>query len=138
MTYPDNCLRGISVPDHVLEDGSVSTAAFNFADAARDDGWKELSINWDDDENSKDILLDQKKENGELQFKVGYAVVPRSEIDHLINQPSINGTLSYERLPKEKNKYHGNILLKGTLAKPTIKKIQAGLALIVSSVVQRT
>jgi hypothetical protein len=64
--------------------------------------------------------------------------VPRGEIDHLINQPTVNGTLSYERLPTENNKYHGNILLWGTLSKPTIRKIQAGLALIVSNVVERT
>jgi hypothetical protein len=69
MTYPNNCLRGLSVPDHVLEDGSVSTAAFNFSDAIRDDGWKELSINWDDDENSKDTLLNQKKKMGNYSLK---------------------------------------------------------------------
>jgi hypothetical protein len=138
MNYPENCLRGISVPDHILEDGSVSTVAFNFSDVIREDGWKELSVNWDDDENSKETLLNQKRENGEPQFKVGYAIVPRNELDHLINQPMVNGTLSYERLPIENNKYHGNILLKSNLPKPTIRKIQAGLALIVSRVVQRT
>ncbi len=137
MLYPDNCLRGISVPDHILEDGSVSTAAFGFSDLIRGDGWKELSINWDDDENSKEVLLNWKKENGELQFKVGYAIVPRAEIDHLINQPTVNGTLSYERMPVENNNYHGNLLLKGNLPKPTIRKIQAGLALIVSKVIPR-
>jgi len=137
MLYPEGCLRGLSVIDHVLEDGSVSTAAFNFSEVTRGDGWKELSINWDDDENSKETLLNQRKENGEFQFKVGYAVVPRSELDHLIHQPTVNGTLSYERSPLENNKYHGNILLKGTLTKPTIRKLQAGLALIVSRVVQR-
>ena len=137
MLYPDSCLRGISIPDHILEDGSVSTVAFNFSDLTRQDGWKELSINWDDDEGSRETLLNQKKEEGELQFKVGYAIIPRSEIDHLINQPTVNGTLSYERLPIENNKYHGNILLKGNLPKPTTRKIQAGLALIVSKVVHR-
>lgn len=138
MNYPEDCLRGISAPDHILEDGSVSTVAFNFSDGIRDDGWKELSINWADDESSKESLLNQQKENGELQFKVGYAIVPRREMDHLIAQPMVYGTLSYERLPTENNKYHGNILLRGNLPKPTIRKIQAGLALIVSKVVQRT
>jgi len=137
MSYPENCLRGISDPGHILEDGSLSSAAFNFSETIRDDGWKELSINWDDDENCKEILLDQKKGNGELQFKAGYAILPRNELDHLSNQPMVNGILSYERLPLENNKYHGNILLRGNLPKPTIKKLQAGLALIVSRVVPR-
>ena len=108
-----------------------------FSDLIRTDGWKELSVNWDDDENSKNVLLDQKKENGEIQFKAGYAIIPRSELDHLISQPTVNGLLSYERSPLENNSYHGNVLLKGNLPKPTIKKIQAGLALFVSKVVKR-
>ena len=137
MTYPDNCLRGISVPNQLEEDGSVSTFAFNFSEIIRADGWKDLSINWDDDDGAGKALLDQKKENGEIQFKVGFAVVPRKEIDHLICQPTVNGVLAYERHKLENNPYHGNLLLKGDLPKPTIRKLQAGLALLVSKIIRR-
>ena len=137
MPYPDNCLRGISVPDQLEESGSVSTSAFNFSDVVRDDGWKDLSINWEDDEGAGKAVLDQKKANGEIQFKVGYAIIPRKEIDHLINQPTVSGVLAYERQQLDDNSYHGNILIKGNLPKPTIRKLQAGLALLVSEVVLR-
>ena len=137
MTYPENCLRGISVPEHLDEDGSVATAAFNFSDHIRDDGWRDLSINWEDDKNAGQVLLNQKKENGEIQFRVGYAVLPRSEIDHLISQPTVNGTLGYERQALQDNPYHGNLLLKGNLPKPVYRKLQGGLALLVSRVITR-
>ena len=137
MPFPDNCLRGISVPDQILDDGTVSTAAFNFSENVRDDGFKELSIVWEDDEKASGVLLDQKKDTGEFQFKVGYAFVPRNEIDHLIKQPSVNNILNYERRELEDNPYHGNILVHGSTSRHMIRKIQAYLALFVSNVVRR-
>lgn len=137
MTFPDNCLRGISARDQLEEDNSVSSSAFNFSDLIRDDGWRDLSINWHDDEGAAEVLLNQKKANGEIQFKVGYAVIPREELDHLIKQPTINGMLNYERHQIDNNSYHGNILARGNVPKPTIRKLQAGLALLVSEVIRR-
>jgi len=137
MSFPDSCLRGISVPDQMLDDGTVSTAAFNFSDKVRGDGFKELSIVWEDDEKAGEVLLNQKKDNGEFQFKVGYAFVPRNEIDHLIKQPTVNGMLNYERQELENNPYHGNILVHSNTSRHMIRKIQAYLALFVSSVVRR-
>ncbi|MFZ5905007.1 MAG: hypothetical protein ACOYZ8_15790 [Chloroflexota bacterium] len=137
MTFPDNCLRGISAPDQLEEGNSVSSSAFNFSDLVRDDGWRDLSINWHDDEGAIQVLLNQKKADGEIQFRVGYAVIPREELDHLIKQPTVNGMLTYERHQIDNNPYHGNILVKGNLPKPTIRKLQAGLALLVSAVFRR-
>jgi len=137
MTFPDNCLRGITTLDQLEEGNSVSSSAFNFSDLIRDDGWRDLSINWHDDEGAVQVLLSQKKTNGEIQFKVGYAVIPREELDHLIKQPMVNGMLTYERHQIDNNPYHGNILVNGNLPKPTIRKLQAGLALLVSAVFRR-
>lgn len=137
MTFPDNCLRGISALDQLEEGNSVSSSAFNFSDSIRDDGWRDLSINWHDNEEAIQVLLSQKKVNGEIQFKVGYAVIPREELDHLIKQPTVNGMLSYERHNIDDNPYHGNIMVRGNLPKPTIRKLQAGLALLVSAVFRR-
>lgn len=137
MTFPDNCLRGITTLDQLEEGNSVSSSAFNFSDSIRGDGWRDLSINWQDDEGAVQVLLSQKKLNGEIQFKVGYAVIPREELDHLIKQPTVNGMLTYERHQIDNNPYHGNILVNGNLPKPTIRKLQAGLALLVSEVFRR-
>lgn len=137
MTFPDKCLRGISASEQLEEGNSVSSSAFNFSDLIREDGWRDLSINWHDDEGAVQVLLNQKKANGEIQFKIGYAVIPREELDHLIKQPTVNEALKYERHQIENNPYHGNILVRGNLSKPKIRQLQAGLALLVSVVVRR-
>jgi len=135
MKYPRNSIKGIPNNDFVIADGSVGSHLFHFRDEhKRDDGWVEQSINWEDDESVIDFTLQQKKEDGELQFKAGVAIVPRSEIDRLKNRPTIKGMLSYERRPLDNNPYHGNFLLKAEVPKPTMKKIAAGLALAVSEI----
>lgn len=136
MSFPDNCIRGIPNNSFVLEDGSPGSHLFHFkSEDAREDGWTEQSINWEDDDSVIKFTLNQTKEDGERQFKAGVAIIPRDEIDRLNKRPTVNGILSYERRPLEHNQYHGNILLRTNVPKPTMKKIAAGLALAVSEVI---
>jgi hypothetical protein len=133
MNYPENCIKGIPDNSFLVEDGSVGSHLFYFkSEYARDDGWTEQSINWDDDESVIDFTFRQTREDGEVQFRAGVVIIPRDEIDRLNNRPTIKGLLSYERQPVNDNPYHGNILLQTNVQKSTMKKIAAGLALAVS------
>ena len=139
MLYPDNSIKGIPNNDFIVKaDGSVGSHFFHWKpEHARDDGWTEQSINWQDDESVVEFTLSQTKDNGELQFKAGVAIVPRSEIDRLSNLPSVQRLISYERQEYEWNPYHGNILLSSKVPKQTMRKIAASLALSVSAVIRR-
>ena len=138
MDFPVNCLRGIPNNDFLVGDGSVASHLFTFKDEdKRDDGWIEQSINWEDDNSALAFTLKQLNDKGEIQFKAGIAVLPRSELDHITKQPSVSGILAYERQPLEDNQYHGNILLKADTPKPTKKRIAATLATFVSYTVRR-
>ena len=136
--YPDRCIRGIPDNSFLTDDGSIGTHLFYFFDKHnRDDGWVEQSINWEDDDTVIEFSLQQKKVDGSLQFKAGIVLIPREEVDRLNNLPTVKGLISYERRPLEDNSYHGNILLKSSLPRPTMKKIAAGLALAVSDIINR-
>lgn len=138
MPFPDNCLRGIPNKDFLVkEDGSASAHLFFFSSeqSNREDEWIEQSINWEDDGSVIQFTLNQKKDSGDSQFKAGIAKIPRREIDRLNRLPSVNGVLSYERSLLETNQYHGNLLLKNNVAKLTMKKIAASLAMLVSEII---
>ena len=136
MCFPDNCIRGIPNPSFLLDDGSVGSHLFHFKEEdVRVDGWTAQSINWEDDGFAIEFTLNQRKENGERQFKAGVAIIPRDEIDRLNRRPTVKGILSYERQCLADNPYHGNILLRTDVPKPTMRKIAAGLALAVSGIV---
>ncbi len=74
--------------------------------------------------------MEQRKENGELQFKMGVSILPREELDRLNHLPTINGILSYERRPLEGNPYHGNLLLRDNTPSVLMKSIAASLVLV--------
>jgi hypothetical protein len=136
--YPDTCIKGIPNHSFVGPNGFPSTHLFYFDPPhAREDGWIEESINWEDDEQAIDFTLNQKKDDGTLQFKAGVALIPRGEIDRLNSQPSIANSLGYERAPLDGNPYHGNLLLQEAVPKAIMKKIAAGIALCVSEVIQQ-
>ena len=135
MSFPDNCIKGIPSKDFLIDDGPVAPHLFYFKEHARHDGWVEQSINWEDDDSAIGFTLNQRKENGERQFKAGVVIVPRDEIDRLNRRPAVNSILSYERRPLKNNPYHGNILLRVNVPKPTMKMIAAGLALAVSRII---
>jgi len=140
MSFPDNCIKGIPNSQYLVADGSVASHLFYFKrEHTRNDGWIEQSINWEDNSSVARFTLDQRKENGEIQFKAGVAVVPRDEIDRIRRRPTITSNiLSYERQHSTNNPYHGNILLQEDVPNLTMKKIAAGLALAVSNIIPQS
>jgi len=136
MSFPINSLKGILNNSYIVEGGTVSSHLFFFDDKyIRDDRWIEQSINWQDDENAMTLTLDQKKDDGTYQFKAGVAILPRKEIDRLINKPNVNGKLSYERQAIKNNPYHGNLLILNEIPKRIMKMWAAVLAVGVSQIV---
>ena len=133
MNYPKNSIKGIPNNDFLIEGRTVASHLFDFKQI-RDDGMVEQSINWEDDESVVDFTLNQRKENGDLQFRAGVAILPRSEIDRLSRLPTIRGLLSYERSPLDDNPYHGNLLLQANVPKAKMKQIAANLALAISGI----
>lgn len=132
MSFPAGCLKGIPNHSFINEEGFVLPHLFYFPSQARDENWKEQSINWEDDKDTLQFTFNQRKENGDLQFQVGVAIIPTEEIDRLCRRPSINNFLSYERQPISDNPYHGNLLLHKNASNILMKAIAAGLALAVS------
>lgn len=138
MSFPDNMIRGINSKNLIQEDGLVSTDVFYFTDDhTRDDGTFEQSINWEDEENVILFSLKQKKDDGNLQFGGGVAILNRHEIDRLSKLPTISEALSYDRAPIENNPYHGNLLLSAGVTRPRRKLIAATLAIHVMRVVHQ-
>ena len=134
MVYPDSFFRGISNKEDVDQDGILSAAVFLFTDKKnaplREDDYKEESISWKDDDAVLDLVLNQKKESGEIQFKVGVVEVQRNEVDRLKKMSHIKDYLSYERNVDEPaiNPYHGNLLLKKHTPSRLVKHIASMIA----------
>ena len=138
MNFPDNLIRGVPNDTYVNADGSVGSHLFYFTEGiGRSDGWTDLSVNWEDTDSVVEFTLNQRKSDGDFQFRGGATILPREEVDRLNNRPTIKGLLSYERQPEPDNPFHGNILLRANTSKPTMKLIAAGLALAISRVVPR-
>lgn len=140
MNFADELLRGIPNKQFVDSDGSPSASLFHFGTKSnilhREDGFHEESINWHDDQGAKNLIFAQKKENGELQFKAGIAVLIRKELDHIRSLPLVkNYQLFYERKAIDGNEYHGNLLLKSNTPTPIMKKIAAMIAMTVDEVI---
>jgi hypothetical protein len=130
--YPNNCIKGIKSADFVVGE-KVGTHLFYFFDSpARQDGWMEQSINWEDDCGVMDFTLQQRKTDQTLQFKAGIAIIPRNEIDKIMLLPGSVDLLSYERQVLPDNPYHGNILLKEGTPNHVMVQIAGSLALAVS------
>jgi hypothetical protein len=137
MDYPEKMLRGISDPSGINEDGRPSAAAFHFVTRNdRPDGFEEASINWMDDKKSIDILLSQCKEGSSVpQFKSGVAILPKSWVDTMMNNPAGKGIIDYERNKLPNNKYHGNLLRLASLPKSQKTMISATLAMGVENII---
>ena len=129
--YPNNCIKGIKSATFVVGE-KVGTHLFYFDSQARQDGWMEQSINWEDDCGVIDFTLQQRKTDQTLQFKAGIAIIPRNEIDRIMLLPGSVDLLSYERQALPDNPYHGNILLKEGTPNHVMVQIAGSLALAVS------
>jgi hypothetical protein len=112
--YPEKFIRGVSNPSFVDKIGRASADIFQFTDMNRKDGFFEVSINWYDDEDARNLIWEQRKlkDESRYQFKGGIAIINRSVVDELILDDLFKDVVQYERSPIEGNKYHGNILRK--------------------------
>lgn len=140
MNYPENFYRGISDPNSVNEYKEIGPGVFSFPKQESDkrpDGYFELSINWDDDENALELLKIQCKNNNQLQFKGGYCKVHLVTVIQWLELCYDKKVFSYERCPtpintlqgQVDNPYHGNLLLHHTASKFTRDNIQHALSM---------
>ena len=107
--FADNILKGITNSD-LIEGNSVNWTAFTPPSNSLVNGWKESSINWEDDSGAINNLLQQKNKNGDPKFKAGIVRISRNEIDKIIEHFKIFEKFSYNRDRLDNNKYHGNLL----------------------------
>ena len=132
MSFPNKLLRGISAENQIVDDGYASAVLFYFEERKnqeqREDNYFEESISWRDDKGADDIIFNQKKNDGNVQFKFGAALVCRSELDRIIVTPLVNRQLSYERKELADNPYHGNLLMSRNVSKRVRKQIAATIA----------
>lgn len=123
--FPNKFLKGIPNSEKVDYNDAPTSDLFYFQDNhERNDNFDETSINWNDDEESCKVLLNQMK-NGTYQFKSGYAIMCRHSLDELMKKPLIKGVLKYERNVLPHNIYHGNILLDKSVPKKNMQRIAA-------------
>lgn len=126
--YPEDFWRGISSKDFI-SNGQVLPGAFQFDNDVREDGYRELSINWNDCDEALTLALNQKKENGKIQFRGGVANLKLSHVELIFSDFIKEKKLSYERHEMEGNPYHGNLLVLDSLDKKIRSLISNGLAL---------
>lgn len=138
--YPELFHRGVQNDTDVDENGYLKSSAFQFGSSYRaSDDMSELSIVWNDCEDSLVILRNQKnKKKTDFQFKSGYATVQLSRFTNTVIKQLKDGLVDYERRPIEEdisqgieaNPYHGNILIHKTASEQMKKNIQHSLATI--------
>ena len=114
IEYPATFARGIINKDFLLSSGFVDASLFKGFEQSteRKDDFLELSINWIDCEDALNHLLCARKDNGDIAYKCGAAIVDTSVLDRVKRMPACIGQFAYERYPIVGNDYHGNLLLK--------------------------
>lgn len=146
INYPDVFIRGA---EFITEEGYVTQAAFAFDDydavSRNDDGFRELSINWLDDDGAIQILLNQENQRkGGPQFQGGYVRMSRYALLSLQDYIN-NGHLSYEGRPVAadeengivENPYHGNLLMQKDISNKSRTNLQIALAVLAGNVIRR-
>ena len=137
MCYPDSLIRGISHPNLINDDGLPGADLFPFdKESTHLPGYHEESINWCDDQDAIRHTFDQKKDDGDFQFKAGIAILPRSELDRFKYNAHLKNRFDYERCCRDTNKYHGNLLLKKDTPKQ-VKRVIAGTLALFAQVIKR-
>lgn len=132
--YADNCLKGL--PNSSLIYGrSVSYMAFPPSGAARN-GWRESSINWEDD-NGAVVQLFKQSKDGEKHFKGGIIRIPRVGLDFVIEHFNAHDEFKYERKVEDYNQYHGNLLFIDSMPKDKMRTICGALSGKVTAIIQQ-
>ena len=128
--YPSSFYRGIT--GQYYKDGYLLPEAFKIdKETGRKDGYMEISITWNDEDESFQVIASQINERtGNIQFTVGISEIIKKEFDDRMQPQLVLKNLSYERAPMADNKYHGNILIKGDLDKTMRTMIKSQLALL--------
>lgn len=100
--------------------------AFSQTTPPREDGYCELSINWNDEYRAIELLFTQRSDDDDYQYKGGVCIVNLAVYTMLIG---LFGYLSYERKELPGNPFHGNLLMdKQSLPDPIKKQIYSFLA----------
>ena len=135
--YPSSFYRGIS--EQYCKDGYLLPESFHIdTETVRNDGYTEISITWNYEPDSFQIIASQLNERtGLIQFPAGIAEIQKNEFEDRMRPHLIVKNMSYERAPLDDNKYHGNILLKDTLDKTMRTMIKSQLALLAQACIHR-
>ena len=133
--YPSTFYRGLSSKDFIFN-GQVLPSAFQFDDIVREDGYKELSINWNDEVAALEIMLNQRKDNGKIQFGAGAAKLDLNAVIIVLAAFMEKKEFQYERREVEGNPYHGNLLIRGEMDKKIRSMVSNGLALVAGTNIQ--
>lgn len=133
MEYSKDFWRGLSNQSFITNN-RPNINAFQFDENPdRKDSFKELSINWNDDPKSLEILLNQRKEkDNQIQFKAGAARIEFTMLKMMISPYLNDGSFSYERSSLTHNQFHGNLLVKTDLSKHERATIQHSLVMLAS------
>lgn len=134
MEFAKDFWRGIP-NSSFISNNRLSAQAFQFDDNPdRTDSYRELSINWNDEPESLEVLLSQRKEkDDQIQFKAGAARIEVANLKLLFSSFIFDNSFKYERSPLPNNRFHGNLLIKSGLDKPERTMIQNGLALLANN-----
>ena len=132
--YPHNFLRGLRRSDHIDPDGYISAGAFrpNINKPRKEDGNYDISINWEDEEESITITLADTNNS-----RYGAARVALEAIYIVNKMPNCQDTVSFERKPKKNNPYHGNIIYAASIPKKVLTHVTHALALYAAHIPQR-
>ena len=135
--YPNSFYRGIS--EKYYKDGYLLPESFHIdTETGRDDEYTEISITWNDEPDSFQVIASQlNQRTGLIQFPAGIAEIQKNEFEDRMRPHLIVKNMAYERAPIENNKYHGNILLKASLDKTMRTMIKSQLALLAQACIHK-
>ncbi len=132
--YPESFFRGVTSPDAIdRKYMRVLGEAFRFdGNHMYNREYDEISINWNDDDNSLVNIKSQKKDE-KYKYENGIVSVSTKKIKEMKNR--YQNDFSYERSPIEGNEYHGNLLLNlSNISKQLRKSISEELAVNVDTI----
>ena len=137
--FPDFFYRGLSNKNFINNNKCPTIEAFSFDKNIREDGYREMSINWETSKEALDVLFKQKKSDGRIQFSAGAVKMNFSLLKSVTSQFVVLGKFNYEKREVSGNPYHGNLLFKPdqkdtTLAKQDESMIRNTLAMIASTI----
>ena len=136
VEFPAHCLRGLRKQSWLYQTTNgfhVHQEAFYPDEQGRLEeeysGWKETSINWEDDEHALRFTREQKSEKGQPLNPHGVARLSLSAIEHCMANTPILNTFTRERRAIPNNRYHGNLLFDPSLPRQMLRMLAGTLAL---------